>query len=504
MSCVSRLVCLFKVISDINVSERLLTFEKKFTCDKSSIPALAVIEEHIHSFPTRDRVSITLSNSYDNSISIRGKGDNDNDAFSSFILESDKDDPINVLILVEKENQNGIVTVYDSVFFLEDLLSKAQTDIMRFFSRMLSQKNFLKFECQDNCDIISTKTIMFYPAGQEIEVSEHNRISNIGKCLSSSSFLNGSEYELLPEDFHFTIFPHNLMLREVFMKARMILSLCYISNSALIKDDQLKIHINGYKNNEYQLNINEFSYKENYVEFYNIYEWIFNGGNSFDKITLARQLIGIHCKYSTIFDIDGRTFSSIISNYDLYLRQNVVQYVELKNKLTEFIVATSKEIDDIAISFFDRIKNNFIAFLTFILGVLLTNVVSDNRLNNVFTKDIAMISYIILIGSVLYLIVSILEVVFRFNSYQKKYYDLKSSYQDLLDKSDIDTIFMNDKSYNENRGQIVKSTTIISAIWLLIILTIFFVIDYMSGGTITILAHILLNIWGLLASLATL
>lgn len=63
-----------------------------------------------------------------------------------------------------------------------------------------------------------------------------------------------------------------------------------------------------------------------------MYSWIFTDGNAADKAIIARNVLSLHCKYSSLIDIDELAFASMQSNYNLYLRNNVNQYLELKTK----------------------------------------------------------------------------------------------------------------------------------------------------------------------------
>ena len=163
-----------------------------------------------------------------------------------------------------------------------------------------------------------------------------------------------------------------------------------------------------------------------------------------DKMELIRNVFSIHCKYSSILDIDKTTFESIKSNYKIYLRKNIDKYIELKNKVIEFMITASKTTNDIIMEFIDCLKKNIATFITFIIGTILANILSDTPLDNIFTNDIIAICCWILIGSLFYLIISVKELNFKKERYSKEYESLKKSYKDILDKDDIDEIFNKD------------------------------------------------------------
>ena len=236
-------------------------------------------------------------------------------------------------------------------------------------------------------------------------------------------------------------------------KIKIIFSLLYIADYSTIDDENIKLKLNGYRNKDYIIKIKEFNYLYKYEEFYKIYEWIFQDANECDKIALTRNVISMYCKYTDILDIDEKTFLAIKSNYNIYLKENVDKYIELKKELTTFIMNTSSQINDIIGNFIGNFEKNIVAFITFILGTIIANIVSDTPLNNIFTKDIVTIIFVILIGSLFYLTITIIE-----------------TYRDILDEQDIISIFKNDKDYFTNKKNVKKIAIIFSSLWILLII----------------------------------
>lgn len=59
--------------------------------------------------------------------------------------------------------------------------------------------------------------------------------------------------------------------------------------------------------------------------------------------------------------------ASIQSNYNLYLKENVKAYLELKNKVAEFISDTVSRTGEYATGLLDKFKSNIIAIFGFCL-----------------------------------------------------------------------------------------------------------------------------------------
>ena len=308
----------------------------------------------------------------------------------------------------------------------------------------------------------------------DITIEEQiDRDGLLKKCNSVSNFANNIEYALLPEDFSIITTNMNNEFVNRFQKIKILFSLIYIADYSAINEERLKLKLNGYRNKDSVINLNDFNYEKKYDEFYKIYRWIFQDSNEYDKIELTRHVISMHCKYSDFLEIDEKTFLSIKSNYNIYLKENVDKYIELKNKLTEFIMNTSNQINDVIGNFIGNFEKNIVAFITFILGTIIANVVSDSPLDNILTKDVITIILAILAGSLVYLIITILETYYRFLSYRRNYYNLKEEYSDILNEQDIDIIFKKDKEYIRNKENIMKIVILFSILWILLIFIAF-------------------------------
>lgn len=88
----------------------------------------------------------------------------------------------------------------------------------------------------------------------------------------------------------------------------------------------------------------------------------------------------------------------------------------------------------------------------------------------------------ILSGSVLYLIITIIETYYKFQIYKKNYYNLKEEYKDILNEQDLNLIFKNDKEYLYNKNNINKIVIVFSLLWLVLIIIgfIFIFLNYKS------------------------
>lgn len=201
------------------------------------------------------------------------------------------------------------------------------------------------------------------PDNQKIN-EEFNRGQRLQDCREISYFYNQDIYELLPDDFKIIVDYEGNPLSELFHKLEAVLALCMLASNSLIQKENLKLQIIGQRSVEYTYALNKIGQNQ---FLYKIYDWIYSGGSSVDKALIARNIICLHCKYEPLIHLDAKVMAAIVSNYNLYLKENVTQYLELKNKVAEFISGTLSKTGEYATELLDKFKANLIAIFVFLL-----------------------------------------------------------------------------------------------------------------------------------------
>lgn len=213
---------------------------------------------------------------------------------------------------------------------------------------------------------------------------------------------------------------------------------------------------------------------------YSIYNWIYTDGSPIDKAIIVRNVISLHCKYVSITEIDEKVMASIQSNYNLYLKENVKEYLELKNKVAEFISGTVSKTGEYATGLLDKFKSNIIAIFGFIFTVILANIVSDQPLDNLFTKEITIIIECVLAGSFVYLIICYYQSRYEIKKVYDSYEQLKLNYKEILTEDDLLEIFGDDEMLKEMKNTISKSEKIYLGIWIIFLIGAFAVVEIVS------------------------
>lgn len=468
MSLLNELFEKFNIIENsFKLYESSKVLQSNLKIDGKNSFSIEELLDLINKFPKRDDLTISITNVFDNSIKITNKEVIDKDMLEKFLIDSEDDDEIDVLIKIEKEILNNKLSIYNFEEFTKDILKKDTLENMKMFSYLLEDLDFLIFELYDSNILFSTKTLLFKNYLQSDVELKFNRMNKLNICNKASSFYNTTNYKLIPDDFKVEYDYVGNPLREIFEKIQTLLSLIYISNNSVIEDKKLKIEILGQRKIESTIDIPKDVIVNK--ELYNIYSWIYTDGNVIDKSIIARNIISLHCRFSNIQDLDKKTMASIQSNFELYQKNNVDKYIELKNKLADYIFNILSEVSDKVLGLSNNLIKNLMVFVTFLFSVVVANIVSDSPITDIFTKDILKILNLFLGGSILYLLYSIYEVLFRLNNLKKIYEGIENNYVDLLEQQDISNIF-NDDIYKKNAKSAYIKIGVITSIWFLIVL----------------------------------
>lgn len=287
----------------------------------------------------------------------------------------------------------------------------------------------------------------------------------------------------MPDDFKIVVGYEGNPLIELFQKLEMILSLCMLASNSSIQQDKLKLQIMGQRSVEYTYGLNEI--KGNPI-LYKIYDWIYSGGNNIDKALIARNIICLHCKYEPLLLLDLKVLAAIQSNYNLYLKENVTQYLELKNKVAEFITGIVSKTGEYATELLDKFKTNLIAIFGFLFTVIIANIVSDQPLDNIFTRDVTVILEFVLVGSFVYLFISYKQSKYQMKKVYDSYDELKKSYNQILTDDDIKECFKNDLIITEMKKTVKRSQMIYLIIWSCFLIILLIALELLTDNSIII------------------
>lgn len=463
-------------INILKEEDRRMIYEAEFTFRDIHSVSYSELMDIVSAIPTRDKISIYLSTEAEDYYTIsRNSSENE---YLEFIENTYDADRISAKLEIKKAISDEKLSIYNFQSFSAEIVSLSIEEVMRVFARFFreSSKRII-FELFDSTNIFYTKTMCFIPYGNISTLCEFNRKRRLKECRETSYFYNMSSYELLPDDFKIEVGYANNPFGEIFSKLVTILSTGYIASNFMLQASVIQYQIMGHRSVDYAYRYDEIRGNST---LYRIYNWIYSGGNSIDKAIIARDIICLHCKYEPLLNIDEKVMSSIQSNYNLYLKDNVAQYLELKNKVAEYICDVVSRTGEYATELLDKFKTNMIAIFGFLFSVVIANIVSDQPLSNIFTRDITAIMEVVLAGSFIYLVLCYKQSKYQTEKVYDSYNKLKKTYQGILDEQDIQECFDNDSVLYEMKKTIEGSQKKYLFVWICFLAVLLVVVEVIS------------------------
>ena len=463
----------------MNINERMKYVNIRLSVYPSDLPSYEDLYDLISFFPIRDTLIFSMNDDAGNSLRIVSNTACSQDHYTNFQSNLYIDDPVYINIEINKQVTENKISIYCYQKFCADLLSLSPTEVLIAFTGLYSEATHLYFEVFDEDIFFKTGTMAFSSANHRVSWGPSNRKNMLDTCRDASCFYHQATYPLLPEDFNIEVDFTGNLLTAFFSKMCTALSLTYLATTSSVINDELRIQITGQRSIDFSTPLTKI--KPN-SELYKIYHWIFTDGNAVDKALLARNSISAHCKFTEISNLDGKTFASIQANYNLYLKDNVSQYIELTNAMAGFIHDSTNNVSDCIFQLLGHLKSNLVAVVSFIFTVFLANIVSDQPLDNILTYDITIILYLVLAGSLVYYVISILEVQNKKKRMCKQYNDILAHYEKVLPKEEIQQITDNGQPLIKAQSNLKCGMICWSCVWVLLILAAFIIIDLVSDG----------------------
>lgn len=256
--------------------------------------------------------------------------------------------------------------------------------------------------------------------------------------FSQNSISSNLRVKLLPEDFFIVQGRISENLTQFYREMCSVLSMTFLANFSELKGSTFSYKISGYRN----ISVSGAAATElsqHWEMLTKIYSWAYEGGNNSDKVGLLRNVISLHLDDGGRIRFDNALWNAIQSNYQIYLKDNIQSYLEVKNKLGEFVVESTSKTYAMADELVDAFKNNALILATFLLTVVVVNGLKDTGEATVFSNAYLAIVVVLTIVSGIWLIMTRVEVVKRFDNGASTIASvLKLNYQRVLLESEID------------------------------------------------------------------
>ncbi len=427
---------------DIIIKERLNTAEASFTFTFQSLPNLSSILQLNTLIPSRDTITLKFKNDSGDIVFVSNHQIEEPD-FSILISNLVSEDQIYVSVQIDKNVSDQRFSIYDFASFTDDLLKRPLLDVLSWFSTRLQSQKSLMFTVFDYDISLSTRTMAFESCEDATFKPKVDRSQRLSACKDTAYFYNMNTFEVIPDDFIIEgVVRAGDCLKPLFGKLATILSLAYVATSASLNNKIINVQINGQRTVNYELLVEDIREDEKWQ---NIYSWIFTDGNPTDKALIAHNVISLHCKFEAILNLNATVFDAIKTNYNLYLRNNVNQYLDMKRDIAKFIQDVVVQISDYAIAILGKFKANLFAIFGFLFTVVLTKIGGTQKWDEIFTRHTMYLLEIFIGGSLVYLVICFYETRYKLKKAKQGYYKLKKNYEDVLSDTELNEVFKDDE-----------------------------------------------------------
>lgn len=478
----------------ISEEENNSEYTVRYSCQELHAPGASQLIQALSRIPNRDRPRIVIQ--YSHTV--------DND-----ILESSEQTELETFInnidinLTHAENQGTTITIKIKKISHDQTLSIYSTKaISEFWSDKSINSSFLKIknlsekantlELLDNTKSFSTSLFIF-KSQEDASVELQPKILReelLSKREKSTNFANSAQHNFIPEDFKVVngVIPQEI--QNTFTPLLLASSLIFICDYSRFTDaGDVKLKLNGYKTIENTIKYAEIRINlENAADiFFEIYNWIYNDGSTIDKIGIARNIISIHLEKDSFTSIPHETIASISSGYQIYLKDNLKQYIEIKNKISESIQKSSEKASDLAKNVGAAFRSSIFAIYSFFFSIFLFRIVSGKTPTLEVTPEIYWIFFSFLCISILVCFYSMNELSDERSRLQTSYKNVKNRYKDLITEKDLAKILNEDQDhisdieYINSRGVKTRILWATSLFVIFLLMTILRMYSYYSN-----------------------
>lgn len=356
-------------------------------------------------------------------------------------IEPYEDLPVYLKFYISKVIVNNYLSVYWISKFNDFLIN---LPLISFYNTISNQiKDILLLECiNDSVELLHTQSIAIFSKGNDYVVQGiANRKIRLHQCEGS---IHWGTYtiNLLPEDL-FSCTSKNPLYTTFTLACGHLIAM-YLFDYISLTQTQLNLKIDGFKTVSYSINVSKIenlSLDKNTIDqLFEVYNWVLGGGYIADKFSIARNILSINLDFDNL-KISSPVIDSIKSNFRIYEKDNVHQYIQLRNDISSLLVDLQTKINDIVDNFSNDFKNNLLVLVSFFTSVIVFGVISDDSPFAYFSNHIIILSWAFILISLLYWWYSYCEINKKINLFYKHYSQIKSRYEALLDDAELKDIF---------------------------------------------------------------
>ena len=380
-------VRLREIVGAHAVSERFDRVEMTRTQNFTTVQALAhadAIFDALAELPVRDRFALRVDIDHDarefGALAQRQE-------LREYIQKFHQDgESVGFRIEILKDVADQCLSVYSPAALGAYLESTSLSDALLALTKRFEGR--LVFECFSGNPGKGTATLLFVNPG-DVVPPPSAPLTYRGRALAllqENAFRTDNVGTLVPQDFAVRQ-PIGVPALDAFVaRAGAALSAMFLSNFSELIEDRLTYRIAGYK-----LLSGTVDSLSDLVDasstFQRIADWAYGAEGNSDKVGLARNVISLCVQRLEDVPKHPEIWDAIQSNYQIYLKENIATYLEVRNKLAELLAESTHKAHALVDGLLDSIRNGVLIVLTFLLTVVVINGLKDTGPKVIFSSE---------------------------------------------------------------------------------------------------------------------
>lgn len=413
------------------------------------------INQYVKVLGSDDKAQLTIMDEYDECVEVFSLSDGFNWYLVSECLDEIDSETAGFELHIQKSSTSEIMTVYSWKAFFEYIENLKLFELLNWIWKLIERCGKMVLYVPLGEELyVETKSMIVSSKMEDVDykekISAQERDKIVKKVRENVYVKDDRLISLIPEDFEMIESRENNEFTSLLNHMQLVLCIACLSNYTEIKEYSVRYDMRGYKlvDGEYCIrDAKDVSQTSGVL--YKIVQWVYvDDFNVIDKCNIVRNILSLYIRKSWL-EIGQEAYTAIISGYKVYLKSSVDNYLQIKNEVVDKITDISEKIVLVAESISTRVRNNLLALASFFITTLVVNTISTEKIENIFTKDITVLSYVFMIISFGYLLLCNWEMKKQKEKIQKIYESSKRLYQDVLCEEDIRNIYCGDTIYNE-------------------------------------------------------
>lgn len=355
------------------------------------------------------------------------------------------EDTVTLIYTITKNKVNDTLSVYDYNLFLNHIKGLTITETLNALQNQLVEI-FVMEIWSEGYERFNTYSIAAIKKGdaQPRLVLNNDRKKINEKCDELCQW-NNKFTRLTPEDLYILNRDADGVLGGIFDQLCLLLSTCFVADYSSLDKSGITLRLSGYKmmimeSETVKASVLQLD-TDSVRQWYKIYDWCYTGGYTSDRLSIARNIISLNCQDIDKLKLNESTLDSIKSNFKIFEKDNVRQYIKVRNDVSKTLLDMQEKVNAIVEGFTGDFHKSVISLGTFFLTVIVVRVIAKGDIAGAFTGGIALLSLAFVVLSAVNLVYSRKTLDRKERLFTKHYEQLKERYSQLLSEEEKQKMF---------------------------------------------------------------